>query len=166
MSRLSTIGVDADDTLWQSEQFFKLSEARFVELLKDYAGADHLKERLLEAEKRNLSFYGFGIKGFTLAMIETAIEVTGGNLPASTLQEILNAGREMSAHPIELLSDVRESLEELGKDFRLVLITKGDLVLNVTAKTYRYVDEEDQAAAAVDKGKKGKKGKSKKGGGE
>ncbi len=127
MSRLSTIGVDADDTLWQSEQFFKLSEARFVELLEDYAGAGHLKERLLEAEKRNLKFYGFGIKGFTLAMIETAIEVTGGKVPASTLQEILNAGREMSAHPIELLSDVRESLEELGKDFRLVLITKGDL---------------------------------------
>lgn len=127
MSRLSTIGVDADDTLWQSEQFFKLSEARFVELLEDYAGADHLKERLLEAEKRNLKFYGFGIKGFTLAMIETAIEVTGGKVPASTLQEILNAGREMGSHPIELLPHVQAGLKILGGAYRLVLITKGDL---------------------------------------
>lgn len=127
MQYLSTIGIDADDTLWQSEQFFKLSEAYFVKLLADFASADHLKERLLEAEKRNLKFYGFGIKGFTLAMIETAIEVTAGQVPAAILQEILDAGREMSNHPIILLPHVQQSLQELGQTFRLVLITKGDL---------------------------------------
>ncbi len=124
---LTTIGVDADDTLWQSEHFFKLTEAHFVKLLSSYAGEDHLKERLLEAEKKNLQFYGFGIKGFTLSMIETAIEVTNGKVPASLVQEILTVGREMLAHPILPLPQVHETLEILSQAYKLVLITKGDL---------------------------------------
>ena len=127
MATLSIIGLDADDTLWQSEQFFKLTEARFVELLGDYAEGTDLSARLLRAEKRNLQFYGFGTKGFILSMIETAIDITHGQVPAPILQEILSAGREMLSHPILPLPHVRETLEELGKSFRLVLITKGEL---------------------------------------
>ncbi|MEO4001661.1 HAD family hydrolase [Mesorhizobium sp. CAU 1732] len=127
MSTLSTIGFDADDTLWQNEQFFRLTETRFAELLTDYAEADHLQDRLLEAEKRNLGHYGFGIKGFTLSMIETAVEVTEGRVPASVIGDILGMGREMLRHPIETLPHVRETLEALSGDFRLVMITKGDL---------------------------------------
>lgn len=126
-SSLSTIGFDADDTLWQNEQFFRLTEERFAELLADHADAEHLKQRLLEAEKRNLGHYGFGIKGFTLSMIETAVEVTDGKAPSSVIGEILAAGREMLRHPVETLPHVRETLEALVGDFRLVLITKGDL---------------------------------------
>ncbi|MDH5798896.1 MAG: HAD family hydrolase, partial [Paracoccaceae bacterium] len=74
--KLTTIGFDADDTLWQNEQIFRITQERFASLLADYAEADHLSERLLAAEKRNLGHYGFGIKGFVLSMIETAIEVT------------------------------------------------------------------------------------------
>jgi putative hydrolase of the HAD superfamily len=126
-SRLTTVGLDADDTLWQSEQFFKLTEARFAELLAAYAEGADLKARLLQAEIRNLQFYGFGTKSFVLSMIETAIEVTHGQVPAPIIREILGAGREMLSHPILPLPQVRETLEELGRSFRLVLITKGDL---------------------------------------
>ena len=126
-SALSTIGFDADDTLWQIEQFFRLTETRFTELLQDFAETEHLRERLLEAEKRNLGHYGFGIKGFTLSMIETAVEVTDGRVPATVIGEILAAGREMLRHPVETLPHVHETLAELAGAFRLVVITKGDL---------------------------------------
>ena len=127
MTTPSIIGLDADDTLWQSEQFFKLTEDRFVDLLSEYAEGADLSARLLQAEKRNLQFYGYGIKGFVLSMIETAIDVTHGQVPASIIQEILGAGREMLNHPILPLPQVRETLENLNGIYRLVLITKGDI---------------------------------------
>lgn len=124
---LTTIGFDADDTLWQNEHFYRMTEKRFSGLLEGHAEADHLSARLLEAERRNLQHYGFGIKGFTLSMIETAIEVTEGRVPASVIQEILEAGREMLSHPVETLPHVREVLAQVAEDYRLILITKGDL---------------------------------------
>ncbi|RCS23205.1 HAD family hydrolase [Phyllobacterium salinisoli] len=124
---LSAIGFDADDTLWQNEQFFRLTEERFASFLADYAEKEHLTQRLLEAESRNLQIYGFGIKGFTLSMIETAIEVTEGRAPAHVIQKILDAGREMLNHPVETLPHVRETLERLAGAYRIILITKGDL---------------------------------------
>lgn len=124
---LTTIGFDADDTLWQNEQFFRLTEQRFAALLADHASADVISEHLLEVERRNLQFYGYGIKGFTLSMIETALTLTGGKVPTVAIAEILSAGREMLAHPIETLPYVRDTLERLFGSYRLVLITKGDL---------------------------------------
>ncbi|MDF1586873.1 HAD family hydrolase [Marinimicrococcus flavescens] len=126
-NRLSTIGFDADDTLWHNEQFYRLTEGRLAGLLAGHAQAEHVSQRLLEAEKRNLQVYGFGIKGFTLSMIETAIEISGGEVPASVIAEILAAGREMLEHPVDPLPQVRETLEQLSGSYRLVLITKGDL---------------------------------------
>jgi putative hydrolase of the HAD superfamily len=126
--RLSVIGFDADDTLWQNEAFFRLTEERFAELLADHAPGDHLLERLLEAEKRNVGHYGFGIKGFMLSMIETAIEVTGERVPASVIARILELGQEMLRHPVELLPHVEETLGALADTHPLVLITKGDLL--------------------------------------
>jgi putative hydrolase of the HAD superfamily len=127
MAKLTTIGFDADDTLWQNEQFFRLTEQRFQALLADHAAPEDLASRLLEAEKRNLAHYGFGIKGFTLSMVETALEITEGRVPASIIGEILSAGREMLSHPVETLPHARETLERLADDYRIVLITKGDL---------------------------------------
>ncbi len=124
---LSTIGFDADDTLWQNEQFYRMTEKRFAGLLADYAEAEALSNRLLEAERRNLKAYGFGIKGFTLSMIETAIEVTEGRVPATVIHQIVDAGRDLLSHPIEPLPHARAALEQLSGDYRLVLITKGDL---------------------------------------
>ncbi len=127
MTEVTAIGFDADDTLWQNEQFFRLTEERFTELLADHAPADDLVARLLEAEKRNLGHYGFGIKGFTLSMIETAVEVTEGEVPGHIIGEILATGREMLRHPVETLPHVRETLEGLAGRYRLIMITKGDL---------------------------------------
>lgn len=128
MSRkLTTIGFDADDTLWQNEQFYRLTEDRFAELLAEHAEPGDLKGRLLDAQRRNLDLYGFGIKGFMLSMVETAIDVTGGKVSASVIERILAAGRDMLAHPVEILPHARETLEGLGDTYRLVLITKGDL---------------------------------------
>ena len=128
MSRtLTTIGFDADDTLWQNEQFYSLTRGRFLDLLREHADADRLAERLLETQKRTLKLYGFGIKGFTLSMIETAIAVTEGRVTAATVEKILQAGREMLEHPVETLPGAREAVEALVGRYRLVLVTKGDL---------------------------------------
>ncbi len=124
---LATIGFDADDTLWQNEQFYRLTGQRFAELLADYAEPGELSARLLGAEKRNLRLYGFGIKGFTLSMIETAVELTDGRVPGEIVGKILAAGREMLEHPIETLPQARATLATLAPAYRLVLITKGDL---------------------------------------
>jgi putative hydrolase of the HAD superfamily len=125
---ITAIGFDADDTLWQNERFFRLTQARFHDLLAAHAPAEDLHRRLLAAERRNVGHYGFGIKGFTLSMIETAIEVSGGRVPAPVIAEILAAGREMLSHPIELLPQARAAVEALAGEFRLILITKGDLL--------------------------------------
>jgi len=124
---LTTIGLDADDTLWQNEQFFKLTQERFAALLAEHVDVDVLAARLEESARRNVRFYGFGIKSFTLCMVETAIEATEGRVPASVIGEIIAAGREMMEHPVETLPDVRETLESLAGSYRLILITKGDL---------------------------------------
>lgn len=126
-AKLTTIGFDADDTLWQNEHFYRLTEARFAALLGDYAEPEAVSRRLLEAERRNLQLYGFGIKGFTLSMIETAIEVTDGRASAAVIAEILAAGRDMLQHPVETLPHARETLEALTGNYRIILITKGDL---------------------------------------
>ncbi len=125
---LSVIGFDADDTLWQNEAFFRLTEDRFTALLADFAQQDHLKQRLIAAEGRNIGHYGFGIKGFMLSMIETAIEVTEGRVGASVIKEVLDMGQDMLRHPIQLLPFVEETLGVLAESYPLVLITKGDLL--------------------------------------
>lgn len=119
MRPITAIGFDADDTLWQNEQFFRTTESHFTGLLKEFAEHDVVSEKLLEAEKRNLDFYGYGIKGFMLSMIETAIEVTDGKVEARTIGEILDVGREMLRHPVETLPHVRETLETLSGHYML-----------------------------------------------
>ena len=125
---LTTIGFDADDTLWQNESFFRLTQDRFTQLLANYVEAEHLHTQLLAAERRNLGQYGFGVKGFTLSMIETAIQITEGRVPSLVIAEIMAAGREMLAHPIELLPHARAAVKTLAARYRVVLITKGDLL--------------------------------------
>ncbi|MBU1324852.1 MAG: HAD family hydrolase [Alphaproteobacteria bacterium] len=125
---LTTIGLDADDTLWHNETIFRLTQARFLDLLAPHGERADVERRLAEVEGRNLRLYGYGIKGFTLSMIETAMELCGGEAPASVVREILAAGREMIAHPVETLPGVDEALAALAERHRLILITKGDLL--------------------------------------
>jgi len=127
-SQISTIGFDADDTLWQNEQFFRLTQDRFCDLLRDFTEADALMDRLLAAERRNIGHYGFGIKGFVLSMIETAIEVTEEAVPASVIKELITAGQDMLQHPIELLPHARAAIEAVAGQYHVLLITKGDLL--------------------------------------
>ena len=125
---LTLIGFDADDTLWHNERFFRLTQDRFTDLLRDHADPDHLADRLLQAERRNIGHYGFGIKGFILSLIETAIEVTEQKVPASVIAELIAIGQDMQQHPIELLPHAREAVEQLADSHRVLLITKGDLL--------------------------------------
>lgn len=126
--RVTTVGFDADDTLWHNERFFQLTQAHFAQLLSEFCDEDDLMARLIAAERRNLGHYGFGIKGFTLSMIETAIEVTQGRVSGAVIGDIMAAGREMLRHPVELLPQARETVEAAKKDHRILLITKGDLL--------------------------------------
>ena len=124
---VTLIGLDADDTLWHNETFFRLTHQRFNALLADFASPETLEERLEAVERRNLCLYGYGAKGFTLSMLETALEVSDGKVDAVALAEILAAGREMMRHPVEPLPGVGDALEALAGKARLILVTKGDL---------------------------------------
>lgn len=126
-AQLSAIGFDADDTLWRHADFFLQTEARLTALLAGHGAPDHVLLKLREIELRNLPLYGFGVKGFTLSMIETSIAVSGGEASAAVIGEILAAGRALLRHPIEVLPHVRETLRALAGAYRLILITRGDL---------------------------------------
>jgi putative hydrolase of the HAD superfamily len=125
---ITTVALDADDTLWHNESIFHLTQDQYVDLLKEYGDPDHMKARLLEVEIKNLKLYGYGVKSFTLSMIETAIDLTRGAVPAKTVMDILNLGRAMLEHPVEPLPGVTETLEALKDRYKLVMVTKGDLM--------------------------------------
>ena len=126
-SAITAIGFDADDTLWQNETFFRMTEQRFTALLSEHGEHLVISAHLLEAERRNLAFYGYGVKGFTLSMIETALDVTNGQAAAGVIAEILSFGRQMLQNPVETLPHVQETLAALAGKYRILLITKGDL---------------------------------------
>lgn len=125
---ITTIGFDADDTLWHNEVFFRLTTARFAELLADYVDPEVLQDQLLVVERRNLGRYGYGVKGFTLSMIETALEISKNQVSGPVIAELIATGREMLAHPIDLLPFAKQTLAELAVTHRILLITKGDLL--------------------------------------
>jgi putative hydrolase of the HAD superfamily len=124
---IEVVAFDGDDTLWHNETLFSVTQERFRELLAPYTEADVVNERLLDTEMRNLRLFGYGIKGFTLSMIETAIEVSDGRVTAAEVQEIIDAGKSMLDHPVDLLEGAREAVEAVAEHHRVMLITKGDL---------------------------------------
>lgn len=124
---VSLIGFDADDTLWHSESHFALTEDRFRALVSPWSESAQASERLLSRERANLELFGYGVKGFILSMIETAIEVSDGVIPAEAIRQIVSWGKEMMAHPVELIDGVSDVLDAVGRDHRMILITKGDL---------------------------------------
>ena len=128
MTSVTTVGVDADDTLWHCESLFRLSHQRFIDLLAEHGDTDKIEAQLTAVEKRNLRVYGYGAKGFTLSMIETALELTDGRVDTRVIREILAVGREMLTEPIEPLPGVEKALATLSERYRLILVTKGDLL--------------------------------------
>jgi len=124
---VTTVGLDGDDTLWHSEAQYTVTYRQFADLLQPWVRGRDANELLLATETRNLRLFGYGIKGFTLSMIETAIDVSDGEVAATELKRIIEWGKELLAHPVELLDGVRETVETLAERFRLLLVTKGDL---------------------------------------
>lgn len=126
-NKLSLIGFDADDTLWEHADFYRQAEKRLINLLSDYGDEDKITMKLREVELRNLPLYGFGVKGFTLSMIETTVELTGDTEPLLLVKRIIASGHELLKHPIQLLPRVKETLTSLADAYSLILITRGDL---------------------------------------
>ncbi len=126
--QLAAIGFDADDTLWHNEPIFAMTEQKFEELLSAYCSAEEIRRRLFEIETRNLHHFGYGVKGFVLSMIETAIELTDGQITGAEIQRLIDLGRHMLESPIELLPHVETVLHSLAVRYPLLLITKGDLL--------------------------------------
>src|SRR5438270_4203549 len=121
------VGFDGDDTLWHSETRFHVTQGEFRDLLKRHVPDADVDRRLAEMEMKNLGIYGYGVKSFTLSMLETASELTEGRSPRSDLEVILGWGKRMLMEPTELLDGVEETLRLLSGRHDLVLITKGDL---------------------------------------
>lgn len=124
---IEAIGLDADDTLWENETFFRVTEAEFAALLGEHAQGADIAGRLLDVERANLARYGFGIKGFMLSMVQTAIELTDGRIDGRAIGRILELGQDMLSHPVDLLPGVPQALDALAGR-RLILVTKGDLI--------------------------------------
>ncbi len=124
---IKVVAFDGDDTLWHNETHFQLTQTEFRELLQRHVPDADVDARLFATEMANLGLYGYGIKSFTLSMLETAISVTEGMIPASDLEVILGWGKRMLQEPTELLDGVTETLLEMSARYRLLLITKGDL---------------------------------------
>ncbi len=125
---VSVIGFDADDTLWVNETYFREVEDKFAKILEDYEVNDRAVQELFKVEIRNLGRYGYGVKGFVLSMIECALDLSNHTLPQTSISEIINLGKEMIEYPIELLPDVVDVLSRLKDEYRLIVVTKGDLL--------------------------------------
>jgi putative hydrolase of the HAD superfamily len=127
MSRFELLAFDADDTLWQNERLYVEAQAKFAELLARYHSPEWIRERLYQAETRNLEHFGYGVKAFALSMIETAVELTEGRISGQDLQTLVDLARGMLHVRVELLEGVLETLDLLKDRFSLMLLTKGDL---------------------------------------
>ena len=127
-SNIKTIGFDADDTLWVNETYFRDTEEKFAELLEGYETKNKIDQELFKMEMANLDSYGYGIKGFMLSMIESALDLSNNKVPQETIAQILELGKKMITHPVELLDGVEEVLSKLSGKYRLIVLTKGDLL--------------------------------------
>ena len=126
-TRFEVVAFDADDTLWHNETVFHETQARFRDLLAAYHAPDWIDDRLLATERRNLAHFGYGVKGFVLSMIETAVELTEGRVSGTEIQRIVDLGRAMLDHPVDLLDGAERVVERVAEAHRVILLTKGDL---------------------------------------
>jgi putative hydrolase of the HAD superfamily len=121
------IAFDADDTLWHNEPLFSTAQQKFKALLATYHSEEWISQKLYETEVRNLAHFGYGVKGFTLSMIETAVELTEGRISGTEIQQVIGFAKEMVRAPVILLDGVLDVISHLVADHRLMIITKGDL---------------------------------------
>ena len=124
---IKTIALDADDTLWVNETHYQQTQEKFKNMLSHYINIEDLEDKLYTTEKKNLQLFGYGIKGFVISMIETAIELTNSQVNAKDIQVLIDLGKEMLVKPIKLIEGVREAVQELSLHYDLMILTKGDL---------------------------------------
>lgn len=127
MKNAKIIAFDADDTLWHNEPYFDEAQARFCKLFQDFASSQEILGMILNHQVKNLPIYGFGIKAFTLSMIETALKITDNNISGKGIEQIITIGKDLLQKPVELMPNVESVLQELHGNYKLVMATKGDL---------------------------------------
>lgn len=127
MKNAKIIAFDADDTLWHNEPYFDEAQARFCKLFQDFASSQEILGMILNHQVKNLPIYGFGIKAFTLSMIETALKITDNNISGKGIEQIITIGKDLLQKPVELMPNVENVLQELHGKYKLVMATKGDL---------------------------------------
>ncbi len=125
---LKVIAFDADDTLWVNEPYFREAEDKFCALLEDYLPHHTVAKELFKTETQNIPLYGYGVKGFMLSMVETALRISNNKVPPIVIEKALEYGKELLDKPLELLEDIEDALQQLKKKYRLVVATKGDLL--------------------------------------
>lgn len=125
---IKVVAFDADDTLWQNEHYFKQTEDQFCSLLADYLPQWEVEKALFETEIVNLPLYGYGIKGFILSMIETAIRISENRLDPRVIEQIVQLGKGMLNEPVELMDGITDVLDALKGKYKLIVATKGDLL--------------------------------------
>ena len=126
--RVRFVCFDADDTLWKNEEFYRAAEQEFGRLMNPYLGPQPAIDRLFQTEMDNLETFGYGAKSFMLSMVQTALEILPPPQAASAVQEVLQIGKRLIRHPVELLPGVKETLEKLAGKYHLSVVTKGDLL--------------------------------------
>ncbi|MFM9909655.1 MAG: HAD family hydrolase [Chitinophagaceae bacterium] len=125
---IRVVAFDADDTLWINEPYFQETEHQFCALLQDYLPQHNLSQELFKTEMQNLSLYGYGVKGFMLSMVETALRVSNNTISNKGLEKIIQFGKDLLDKPIELVEGIEEVLHALKSRYRIVVATKGDLL--------------------------------------
>jgi putative hydrolase of the HAD superfamily len=128
MDKIKVIGFDADDTLWVNEPFYQDVEKQFCRIMKPYLPEDETSKELFKTEMQNLQLYGYGAKGFILATIETALRATDGKITTEEISRILDAGKTLLTMPVQLLDGVENVLQILQAKYKIILVTKGDLL--------------------------------------
>jgi len=128
LKQIKVIGFDADDTLWVNEPFYQEVEKEFCQIMKPYLNEKETSAELFKTEMQNLEIYGYGAKGFLLAMIETALRATNGKISTLEINKIIEIGKTLLTMPIHILAGVEEVLQKLQGQYKLILVTKGDLL--------------------------------------
>ncbi len=124
---IALVGFDADDTLWRSQDYFDDVQARFERIVSAYVDLTDIGKQLYECEMRNIAIFGYGVKGMVLSMVEAAVAITDARITATDIHRIVQLGKDLLRHPVDVLPGVREAVEAVSRDFPVVLITKGDL---------------------------------------
>lgn len=127
-ANIKVIGFDADDTLWVNETYFRDAELEFSKLMAPYETANKIEQELIKRQIENLPLYGYGIKGFILSMVEIAMELSNNSISNRTIDAILRIGKDMLNKPVVLLDGVKKVLHTLSHDYRMIVVTKGDLL--------------------------------------